>query len=185
MDSPEFVLSTVHTAPKGAPVPYVPHARYCIFRGMWAELPENKHNDAPKNKRAYESDMPTFTTDVRMEKVPELFGSSGGHATSKDQAQGTGGGGPVEAVWWIKDVMTQWRIKGEAFIVGPDVEAEDERSSGVRTVKSEVGKGMRVADEDATKDWSWQTELTGHFGNVSPAMRGATSDFRTRYRTDS
>ncbi|SLM34011.1 atp binding protein [Lasallia pustulata] len=171
LDSPEFVFSSLHAAPKGSPTPYVPHARYCIFRGMWAELPENKHNDAPMNNRVYESELPTFTSDVRMEKIPEIFASSAGHG-DKSQSQGSGGGGPVEAVFWIKDVMTQWRIKGEAFVVGQDIEGEGGESGGVRTVKSEIGSRMRVVKEGAEQNWSWGTELTAHFGNCSPGMRG-------------
>ena len=143
---------------------------------MWATLPENKHNDAPKNPAAYESDMPTFTSDVRMEKVPEIFGSSAGHATNREQASGSGGGGAVEAVWWVKDMMTQWRFKGSAFVIAPDIEGDEteKESSGVRTVKSELGKRMREAMEGKEKEneWSWNRELTGHFGNVSPGMRG-------------
>ncbi|KAH9844776.1 zn 2cys6 transcription factor, partial [Teratosphaeria destructans] len=80
MDSPEFVFSSLHPAPQNSPVPHLPRARYCIFRGFWAELPANHHNDAPKNDRVYESDLLTFTTDVRMNKVFELFSSSAGHA---------------------------------------------------------------------------------------------------------
>ena len=175
MDSPEFVLCTLHSAPAGSPTPYVPHARFCIFRGMWAELPENKHNDAPKNEKVFESEMPTFTTDVRMQKIPEIFASSAGHATKIEQTLGRGGGGPVEAVWWVKNTQTQWRIKGEAFVVGPDIEGEGNESSGVRTVKSEVAKRMRVVQEGKEGDWSWTKELTGHFGNISPAMRGKLS----------
>src|SRR5215469_16957705 len=76
MPSPEFVLSTLAAAPTGSPTPYVPRARHCIFRGMWAELPENQHNKAPENPRVYESELPTFTTDVRMEKIGQIFGSS-------------------------------------------------------------------------------------------------------------
>lgn len=175
MDSPEFVLATLHSAPAGSPTPLVPHARFCIFRGMWAELPSNKHNTAPMNPRVFESEMPTFTTDVRMQKVPELFGSGAGHAKSESQAQGSGGGGPVEAVWWVKEVKIQWRIKGEAFVIARDIEGEGAESSGVRTVKSEVGKRMKVVEEGKEGDWSWQKELTGHFGNLSPAMRGTSS----------
>lgn len=140
---------------------------------MWAELPENKHNDAPKNERIYESDLPTFATDVRMEKVGELFGSSDGHASEKKQTHGSGGGGPVEAVWWIKDMGTQWRIKGQAFVVAPDIEGDGEQSSGVRTVKSEVGARMRNVKQG---DWSWGKELTAQFGNCSPKMRGGVSN---------
>lgn len=174
MESPEFVLSSLHPSnDKDSPTPYLPRARYCIYRGMWAELPENKHNEAPMNDRVYESDLPTFTTDVRMEKVPEMFASSRGHG-EVDQSQGSGGGGPVEAVWWIgsKDIMTQWRIKGEAYIVGQDIEGSGQESSGTRTVKTKVGERMRVVNEHGKEDWSWGKELTAHFGNISPGMRG-------------
>jgi len=185
MDSPEFVFSSLHAAPKGSPTPYVPRARYCIFRGFWSELPENKHNEAPKNPKVYESEMPTFTSDVRMMKVPELFGSSSGHASKEEQCQGSGGGGSVEAVWWIKgDTQTQWRMKGEAFVVGPDIEEETEQSkvsSGVRTVKSEIGSRMRVVTEEGKEQWSWSRELTGHFGNNSPGLRGKQPRETFRY----
>lgn len=171
LPSPEFVLASLQPAPNGSPVPYLPRLRYCIYRGMWGSLPENRHNDAPRNPPIYTSDMPTFTTDVRMQKVGQFFASSSGHASSDDQVQGSGGGGPVEAVWWIKDTGTQWRVKGEAFVVGRDI--DEGESSGVRTVKSEVGRRMRRTDREGNeKDWSWAKELTAHFGNCSPGMRG-------------
>jgi len=184
MPSPEFVLATLHPSSKSpTPVPtttptppsstpYLPRLRYCIYRGMWGELPENKHNTAPKNARVYESEMPTFTTDVRMEKVPELFASSAGKAEKEEQVQGSGGGGPCEAAFWIKETGTQWRMKGTAWVVGQDIEGEG--TSGVRTVKSEVGRRMRIVDEEKAGkgEWSWEKELTAHFGNCSPGMRG-------------
>lgn len=171
LPSPEFVLASLQPAPTDSPVPYLPRLRYCIYRGMWGSLPENKHNDAPRNPPIYTSDMPTFTTDVRMQKVGQIFASSSGHASSDDQVQGSGGGGPVEAAFWIKETGTQWRIKGEAFVVGRDI--DEGESSGVRTVKSEVGRRMRRTDgEGSEQDWSWAKELTAHFGNCSPGMRG-------------
>ncbi|KAI7223194.1 26S proteasome regulatory subunit [Hortaea werneckii] len=128
-------------------------------------------------KRNYESELPTFTTDVRMNKPIEIFSSSSGHAKDESQAKGSGGGGPCEAVWWIKgDTMVQWRMKGEAFIVGDDIEGEGEQSkesSGVRTAKSEIGSRMRVVKEEGRDQWSWKRELVGHFGNISPGMRGS------------
>lgn len=175
MKSPEFVLGTLDSAPKGSSTPYVPRVRYCIFRGFWAELPENKHNDAQRNPQVYESDCPTFTTDVRMEKVGQIFATSAGHADSRGQIQGSGGGGPVEAVYWITDTGTQWRIKGRAYIIADDIESAEE-SSGVRTVKSEVGKRMRARTRtgpEEEKDWSWQKELTAFFGNQSPSIKGS------------
>ncbi|KAK5165118.1 uncharacterized protein LTR77_009215 [Saxophila tyrrhenica] len=176
MDKPEFVFSSLHPAPEGSPTPYVPRARYCIYRGCWAELPENKHNQAEQNERVYGSDLPTFTTDVRMQKQYELFASSSGHADRSELVQGSGGGGPCEAVFWAKEVMVQWRMKGDAFIIGPDIEGEGEQSkesSGVRTVKSEVGGRMRVLKEEDQDKWSWNRELTAHFGNLAPGMRGS------------
>ncbi|KAF2721623.1 hypothetical protein K431DRAFT_303374 [Polychaeton citri CBS 116435] len=177
MDSPEFVFSSLHPSPtEGASVPYLPRARYCIFRGFWSELPENKHNQAPQNERVYESEMPTFTTDVRMNKPIEIFAPSAGHAKDESQTQGSGGGGPCEAVWWVKGKMTQWRVKGQAFIVAPDIEGQGEQSkesSGVRTVKSELGSRMRIVKQDGVDQWSWNRELTAHFGNNSPGMRGS------------
>ncbi|KAI4186424.1 MAG: hypothetical protein L6R41_003502 [Letrouitia leprolyta] len=179
MPSPEFVFASLapsssSTGSKAPPTDYVPRLRYCIYRGMWSQLPENKHNDAPKNPRVYDSDMPTFTTDVRMQKVGELFASSAGKAAKDEQLQGSGGGGPCEVAFWVKEKGTQWRIKGTAFVVAPDIEGQEE-SSGVRTVKSEVGGRMRVVEggEDKEGDWSWARELTGHFGNCSPGMRGS------------
>jgi pyridoxamine 5'-phosphate oxidase len=173
MKSPEFVLGTLDAASKDSPTPYVPRVRYCIFRGFWAELPENKHNDAERNAQIFASDCPTFTTDVRMEKVGQIFATSAGHAESREQIQGSGGGGPVEAVYWITETGTQWRIKGRAYVIADDIEGEEE-SSGVRTVKSEVGKRMRVLEEGKEGDWSWQRELTGFFGNQSPGIKGTS-----------
>lgn len=172
MDSPEFVLATMTQAPEGSPTPYVPRARFCIFRGFWAELPENKHNDAPKNERIFESELFTLTTDVRMNKVGELFGTSSGKADRDELVQGSGGGGAVEATWWVKDEGMQWRVRGSAYVVANDIE-DNEESSGVRTVKSEVGSRMRAVQEGKEGEWSWKKEVDGHFGNLSPGMRGS------------
>jgi pyridoxamine 5'-phosphate oxidase len=183
MPSPEFVLSTLHPAPPGSPTPYVPRARYCIYRGLWASLPENSHNDATRNPNCYDSDLPIFTTDARMQKVSELFASSAGKAGEEEQTRGSGGGGPVEAVWWVnvqtrepeRKIMSQWRVRGTAWVIGPDIESSDpaQQSSGVRTVKSEIGKRMRVLDADKTGDWSWEREVRTLFGNQSPGIRGS------------
>jgi pyridoxamine 5'-phosphate oxidase len=167
MDSPLFVLSTLHPSEdKNSPSPYVPRARYCVYRSMWAELPGNKYNDAPRNESVYASDLLTLTTDARMEKVFELFASSG---EGRDGTQ-SGGGGPVEAVFYVKEAMTQWRFKGKAYIVGPDIEGS---SPGALIVKHRVGDRMRALTEEGLGDWSWDTELTAHFGNLSSGMRGS------------
>lgn len=182
MSQPAFVLSTITRSAKtstststSGPTTYEPRARYVIFRGFWGELPPNKHNTAPQNPRAYESDLPTLTTDIRMRKVDELFASSEGHAESAEQEQGSGGGGPVEAVWWVEETQTQWRMKGHGYVVSQeDVEGEGEKQqrSGVRTVKGQVGARMRVVDEAGKAEWSWKREVVAHFGNHSPAMKG-------------
>lgn len=165
LPSPEFVLSTLHPttanptsvvadASGATPTSFVPRARYCIHRGFWASLPPNSQNEAEKNPPIYESDLFTFTTDKRMEKVQDLE-SAGGE------------GGKVEAVFWVKDVMTQWRIKGRAFVLGEGGEAEEGKRQQIRS-------WMRRTKDDGEEDgWSWDREITAHFGNLSPGMRGS------------
>lgn len=113
-----------------------------------------------------------------MEKVSELFTTGPGHAEDASQMQGSGGGGPVEAVWWVEEVGLQWRIRGTGWVVrGEDMDQGGENdNSGVRTVKSEVGERMRVEKEERREEWSWGREVTGHFGNCSPRMRGEWLD---------
>lgn len=185
MDSPEFVFSSLTPASRSeardgkTPVPYVPRARFCIFRSFWAELPENKHNTAEKNERVYESDLPSFTTYVRMQKTFEIFASSAGKADDESLVQGSGGGGPCEAVWWVnlpdKGIKMQWRFKGEAYIVASqDIdEVGEAQTSGVKHVKSELSRRMRVVKESGVDGWSWKKEVRAHFGNMSPGMRGS------------
>jgi len=131
---------------------------------MWGTLPENENNPAERNPRIYESDFLSLTTDARMDKAQEisLEGEEG-----PDGTRGTGGGGPFEAVFWIPDAMTQWRFSGKAYLLAPDVESDGEASVRVRETLLE--RMRRVGDGS----FSWEREITGHFGNMSPLMRGS------------
>jgi len=42
---------------------------------------------------------------------------------------------------------------------------------------------MRVLQEGKEKEWSWQTELTAQFGNLSPGMRGKSRSFENEMIT--
>lgn len=174
MKSPHFTLSTIRRAPAAAGgdgFSYMPRARTCIFRGMWASLPVTDKNDAPLNPDVYESDLPVFTTDVRMDKMCDLWGASA--ADSPEAWKGSGGGGPVEAMWWAEGPMVQWRVRGRAYVLGPDV---DESECG-REVQSVLESRMRRRpkenkDDEVEKGWSFAREVTAHFGNLSLTMRG-------------
>jgi pyridoxamine 5'-phosphate oxidase len=110
---------------------------------------------AEQNPHIYESDLLTFTTDKRMEKVGEL--------ASRD-----GEGGKVELVFWVKEVISQWRIKGRAYVLGEGAEADEGKRKQIR------GWMRRVKDIDDGEDgWSWEREITAHFGGLSPIMRGS------------
>lgn len=167
----EFTLATVSA--QG-----FPRVRTCIFRGFWATLPENEHNKLPQNPPIYESDCPTFTTDARMNKAYDIFATGKGKGDLAQSRSGSGGGGPVEAVYWIKDTMTQWRIQGKCWLVAADdIEGgEEAQNSGTITVKAEVKRYMRTqaGSEGADKkdDWSWKREVENYFENLSPMMRG-------------
>lgn len=104
----------------------------------------------------YESEGLAFTTDVRMEKVGELDGDGGG-------------GGDVEAVFWVKEVMAQWRVKGRAYVLGAGAgEKGEERARGA--VKGWMRR--RSGEGGGQGEWEWEKEVTGYFANLSPVMRG-------------
>lgn len=161
--SPIFTLSTLHPLDGNQ---FVPRARTVVFRGMWASLPDNPRNPAPLNPAAYTSELPAITTDVRMEKVPELIGSRQEPSTSLEAQSAIGG--PVEAVFWIEKASTQWRFRGRAYVIGPDIE-----SDAAAPVRAALQPWMRVVDEEQKNAWSWSRELTASFGNLSPVMRGS------------
>ncbi|VTO86275.1 unnamed protein product [Fusarium graminearum] len=157
MDSPTFVLSTLHHHDSSS---VTPRSRTVVYRGTWAEIPVNPKNQAPLNPPLYESDLLTITTDARMEKVPELS------PDGKNVPQT--GGGPVEAVFWVTETQTQWRMRGHAYLLGQDI--DDPSASHVR---GEIEQHMRKKSDDNSIPWNWGKEITAHFGNLSPGMRGS------------
>ncbi|KAK3491711.1 hypothetical protein B0T13DRAFT_450525 [Neurospora crassa] len=187
-----FVLSTLHPLPPSlsststptpvsSTIPVLPRARTCVYRSLWAQLEANPHNPAELNPPGvFESDMIAFTTDARMEKAAEIVDTA---SEERIEAGGemTGGGGPVEAVFWIesakdpatgedKKVMTQWRIRGSAWLLGPDLDSE-----GAKKVREVLRQRMRRLEGKTQEDeeqWSWSREVTAHFGNLNPVMRG-------------
>lgn len=169
MTSPEFTFSTLAHSSDGNPIP---RARTCIFRGLWCCVPEDVRNAAERNPGAYESDMPMFSTDVRMEKTAEVIRSAPGANHDNIDVYASDGGGPVEAVWWVKEqnVMTQWRVRGDAWILGPDI-GENNKEGSVR-VKQALSTRMRCLDEVARDDWSWDREVGVVFGAQSPSIKG-------------
>ena len=187
MPMPLCAVSTLHPTADGSPAagpttfPTIatPRVRSCVCRGLWGTLPENARNPAPRNPAIYESDLPVFTTDARMAKAWELAASApapSGSTTAelgKASANMTGGGGPIEAVWWASESGTQWRMRGTAWVLGPDVD-----DAAGEAARSAIQKHMRRAAPDSSasstgSDWSWPREITAHFGNLSPGMRGS------------
>ncbi|KAH8889851.1 hypothetical protein GQ53DRAFT_651569 [Thozetella sp. PMI_491] len=170
MQPPVFSLATAHPEPGAAAGAVVPRVRTCVFRGLWATLPENDRNQAEKNPPAYVSDLPVFTTDGRMEKMGEIL-ATGVSPSLPATEPPSGGGGPVEAVWWASQAGTQWRVRGHAWVLGPDIETDD---PGARAAREAILPRMRAAGgAGEEREWSWRREVTAHFGNLSPQMRGS------------
>ncbi|KAK4238068.1 hypothetical protein C8A03DRAFT_33917 [Achaetomium macrosporum] len=190
---PTFTLATLHPATAAeAPspaMPCLPRARTCVFRGLWASHPlpgySPDRNRAPLNPALYESDLPVFTTDARMDKVAEILDSAGEEEIAASGGA-TGGGGPVEACFWVdvvpssseegQVVKTQWRVRGRAWVLGGDVDAEDD--AGARKVREVLMRRMRRrvnsgGEGEEGEGWSFAREVTAHFGNLSPLMRGS------------
>ncbi|TQS31639.1 hypothetical protein Golomagni_08073 [Golovinomyces magnicellulatus] len=164
MEMPVFYLASLHHHDKNTPdsPAIVPSVRAVIFRGFWGSMEVNPKNQAPLNPAAYDSDLLTITTDVRMNKVDELFSS-----TTVDHDK-SGKGGPVEGVFWAEKAQRQWRIRGHSYVIAPDID-----SSEAAPVRDGLREYMRPSEcESGTDHWSWGKELTAHFGNLSPGMRG-------------
>ncbi|KAL2016265.1 hypothetical protein VTK56DRAFT_4009 [Thermocarpiscus australiensis] len=194
LPQPTFTLATLHPAPSGeapsAGLPALPRARTCILRGMWACLPFNAQNNntttdnaaaAPRNPPLFESDLPVFTTDARSDKAAELFDSAGGAAlaASAGGTGATGGGGPAEACFWSEEAKTQWRVRGTAWLLAGDADSEGEGPRKVKEVlmgrmrRRRIGRMEGGEEEEEGKGWSFAREVTAHFANLSPIMRGS------------
>lgn len=161
----DFTIATVGYDSKGNPVPRV---RTCGFRGFFPELelhPSGQEDmdqqvEGGGNPGLFESDILTFTTDVRMEKLDQLAST----------------GNYIEAMFWLKEVMVQWRIKGKAYSVGsPNPESGSEFG-----LRPELFEALRVKENhrggssgDANK-WTWEKAITKYFANHSPVMRGTS-----------
>ncbi|KAJ5496412.1 hypothetical protein N7463_008399 [Penicillium fimorum] len=157
----EFTVATIGYDAQQCPVPRL---RTCGCRGFFPELELHSQGqeamdqqvEGGGNPPVFESDMLSFTTDARMEKLPQL--ESSGHA--------------IEAVFWLKGLMTQWRIKGTAYAIG-DPRGEDAQEE--KTSRTKIRKALRVkgdTDSDIAK-WTWQKAVTKYFANHSPVARGS------------
>ncbi|KAJ5697803.1 hypothetical protein N7488_011487 [Penicillium malachiteum] len=158
----EFNIATIARDSDGDPVPRV---RTCGYRGFFPEL--DLHPSGQKdmddqvgenqNPPIYESDMLTFTTDSRMEKLDHL----------KTSARA------IEAMFWLKDTMTQWRVKGRAYHIGGP--SDPEKKFYEHLARDQIGKGLRVKEnqDGDTAKWTWDNAVTKYFANHSPVMRGS------------
>lgn len=187
LDSPIFTFTSLHPGSGSSSSPTVPRGRTCVFRGMWASIPWNDKNAAPRNPDVFESDCLTLTTDARMAKVPELFasgggGGGGGGGDKTAPSSSSGGGGPVEAMFWVPETGTQWRVRGHAWVLAHhDIADESDNSSsssssspGARAARDAISARMRRTGSGGGEgDWSWEKEVVGQFGNLSPGMRGS------------
>jgi pyridoxamine 5'-phosphate oxidase len=160
MEDPYMAVSTVARDPTTGKS--IPRVRYCGFRSFFGELKLHpsaekqleEQND--KNPPVFESDMLSFTTDVRMEKVGQLADFNGA----------------IEVVFFVKEAMTQWRVSGTAFVIGDSADQKHEQYA-----RKEIQKGLRRRQGESSphddKQWTWEKEVTMYFANHSPVMRGS------------
>ncbi|KAL5352178.1 hypothetical protein ACLOAV_002124 [Pseudogymnoascus australis] len=154
LSPPIFTLSTLHHTPSLTP-PYTPRARTCVFRGMFGS--------SARGAAAAASDLLTFTTDVRSSKVPDILGPGQG------DRRASGGGGTVEAVFWVEGVRTQWRIRGDAWVLGPDVGGEAE---GAEAVRSALRGRMRGGGEGWGFEGEWEKQFAGMGRELKKGLAG-------------
>jgi len=170
----EFTIATIGINQQGRAVPRV---RVCGFRGFFpvlqlhpdGELDMKKQVANGGNPPTFESDMLTFTTDARMEKIEHLQSS----------------GQEIEALFWLKEVSSQWRIKGKAFSIGNPCGEKDQQELESRAA---IRKALRTKSHDGCEKegWSWEHAVTRYFANHAPAMRGIEpNSLKTEFETSS
>lgn len=162
MEGQEFAFSSLHQTQHSETFS-APRSRFCAFRCFWTELPPNPLNPAERNPNVFKSELPVFTTDVRTSKIEDLF-------EVDEDTKLSGGGGACEAVWWARGGLTQWRVRGQAFVIAPDIESSH---SGAQSARSSIALRMHQINSQAANEWSWATELTAIFGDLSPTKRGS------------
>ncbi|CRG84375.1 hypothetical protein PISL3812_01668 [Talaromyces islandicus] len=159
LEDPYMAVATVQRDPQSGSS--IPRVRYCGFRGFFGDL--KLHHSAEKqlkeenelNPSLYESDLLAFTTDVRMQKIEQF--------SDFERA--------IEVVFWVKELMAQWRLRGKAFVIGDDASKSAEKES-----RAEIFKALRRKPnypEASAEDWTWEKEVTAYFANHSPIMRGS------------
>lgn len=107
-----------------------------------------------------------------MNKVSEVFSSSSSGSSAVEQS---GGGGPVGAMFWASETGTQWRIRGHAWVLAAG-DISSTTSSGAKAAREALLARMRKTSSSGAgseEGWDWEKEIVGHFGNLSPAMRGS------------
>ncbi|PYH85620.1 hypothetical protein BO82DRAFT_422519 [Aspergillus uvarum CBS 121591] len=153
--SKSFTLSTVtHHPTSGLPVP---RSRTCELRGFFPAVLSLHPSAAEaldaqgigRTPQGLESDMPVFTTDIRMAKVGELGVS----------------GGQVEGVFWVEEVQVQWRVRGGTVVLGGGEEGKEGREGVWEGIRG-TGEGAGFAQGD------WERMVTTYFASHSPVMRG-------------
>jgi len=163
-------LATVSSSPTYSETAFpVPHVRTVIMRCLFGEIERHPSNTSKPNPDVFASDLPVFTTDVRMDKAKQLF--EAGPRPGDFAISATGGGGPVEMTFWAPEPAVQWRLSGRAYLLGPDA---DDDTEAAKTVREEIRKHLRLKEGEADKEdgWSWAREVTAIFGNMSPQSRG-------------
>ncbi|RAK86394.1 hypothetical protein BO79DRAFT_271166 [Aspergillus costaricaensis CBS 115574] len=161
----EFTIATVGRNEKGQAVPRV---RVCGFRGFFPDLDLHPSGKADldeqvangSNLPSVESDMFTFTTDSRMEKLKELQSSNQ----------------EIEALFWLKEASSQWGIQGKAWVLGNPC---GEMDAAEKESRSAIEKQLQPTDHQGVGDtpFDWDYAVTKYFANHSPLMRGS---FRSR-----
>lgn len=92
------------------------------------------------------------------------------------------GGGAVEAVFWIREAMCQWRVRGRGIILGScsgEGEKEEKARREVaqwmrRKTTSPSGSGSGSGSAEKEKEWTWDRMVDTYFANHSPILRGSS-----------
>lgn len=155
---------------------HLPRVRSIGHAGFWSIATTKGRVDSP---------CPTFTTDSRDNKVAHIFGKD---ETDRSLpgfdvfGRGSGGGGSVEAVYWLAKVKMQWRLRGKCHLItdgagddnldsGQDNthDHQQRRQEGLTSSKAAIRPHLVSSDHDSIQDddSAWEAEVQGYYQRLS------------------
>lgn len=165
----DFCLATIDDG--------IPRARILSQQGF-ISLPvlgsRNMHAEmhAERESVRTSSDCPTFATAASSNKVAHIITSNRIDQAPYTYVGHSGGGGPVEGVWWFKKSRTQWRLLGNCYLLASH-DSNTNLSDDSRHLRAAIARASRLPYNAylQCEDLSWESVIQDHYAGLPGPMQ--------------